>query len=33
LLKEEVRNSMPGDQCNMVVLYLEKLIEALDTGI
>jgi hypothetical protein len=33
LLKEEIRSSMPGDQCNMVVLYLEKLIEALDTGI
>lgn len=33
LLKEEVRNAMPADQGNMVVIYLEKLIEALDTGI
>lgn len=33
LLKEEVRTSMPGDQCNMVMMYLDKLIDALDTGI
>ncbi|MEB3290330.1 MAG: hypothetical protein VKI82_10470 [Leptolyngbya sp.] len=33
LLKEEVRTTMPGDQANMVAIYLEKLIEALDTGI
>ncbi len=33
LLKEEVRNSMAGDQANLVVLYLDKLIEALDTGL
>ncbi|MGG6238635.1 hypothetical protein ACQ4N7_08340 [Nodosilinea sp. AN01ver1] len=33
LLKEEVRSTMPGDQSNLMVLYLDKLIEALDTGI
>jgi hypothetical protein len=33
MLKEEVRTTMAGDQSNLVVLYLDKLIEALDTGI
>jgi hypothetical protein len=33
LLKEEVRGTLPGDQSNLMVLYLDKLIEALDTGI
>ena len=33
LLKEEIRNTMAGDQANLVVMYLDKLIEALDTGI
>jgi hypothetical protein len=33
MLKEEVRITMAGDQSNLVVLYLDKLIEALDTGI
>jgi hypothetical protein len=33
LLKEEVRTSMVGDQSNLMVLYLDKLIDALDTGI
>ncbi|MBE9137152.1 hypothetical protein IQ254_08035 [Nodosilinea sp. LEGE 07088] len=33
LLKEEVRNTMPGDQSNLMMIYLDKLINALDTGI
>ncbi len=33
LLKEEMRTTMPRDQSNLVSIYLEKLIEALDTGI
>lgn len=33
LLKEEMRTTMPRDQSNLVFIYLEKLIEALDTGI
>ncbi|WP_035992917.1 hypothetical protein [Leptolyngbya sp. KIOST-1] len=33
MLKEEVRTTMPGDQSNLMMLYLDKLIEALDTGI
>ncbi len=33
LLKAEVRNSLAGDQANLMVMYLDKLIEALDTGI
>ncbi|PSN12845.1 hypothetical protein C7293_18475 [filamentous cyanobacterium CCT1] len=33
LLKEEVRSTMPGDQSNLMALYLDKLTEALDTGI
>jgi hypothetical protein len=33
LLKEEVRASMAGDQANLITLYLDKLIDALDTGI
>ncbi len=33
MLKEEVRSAIPGDQANLVGLYLDKLIEALDTGI
>lgn len=33
LLKEEVRTSMPAEQANLMALYLDKLIEALDTGI
>ena len=33
MLKEEVRSTMPGDQSNLMGLYLDKLIEALDTGI
>lgn len=33
LLKEEVRTSMAGDQSNLMAIYLDKLVEALDTGI
>jgi hypothetical protein len=33
MLKEEVRSTMVGDQANLVVLYLDKLIDALATGI
>jgi gluconate kinase len=33
LLKEEVRSTMPGDQSNLMVLYLDKLTEALDSGV
>lgn len=33
LLKEEVRISLPGDQGNLMVMYLDKLIEALDSGL
>ena len=33
LLKEEVRNTLPSDQSNLMVIYLDKLIEALDSGI
>ncbi len=33
LLKEEVRSTMPGDQSNLMMLYLDKLTEALDNGI
>jgi hypothetical protein len=33
MLKEEVRSTMPGDQSNLMVMYMDKLIEALDTGI
>lgn len=33
LLKEEVRSTMPGDQSNLMVLYLDKLTEALESGI
>ncbi|MBE9108932.1 hypothetical protein IQ273_05810 [Nodosilinea sp. LEGE 07298] len=33
LLKEEVRANLPGDQSNLMMLYLDKLVEALNTGI
>jgi len=33
LLKDEVRTTLPGDQSNLMVLYLDKLTEALDSGI
>ncbi|WP_017301857.1 hypothetical protein [Nodosilinea nodulosa] len=33
MLKEEVRTTMPGDQSNLMLMYLDKLTEALDTGI
>lgn len=33
LLKEEVRTSLPGDQSNLMMLYLDKLTEALESGI
>jgi hypothetical protein len=33
LLKEEVRNIMPSDQSNLMMIYLDKLVNALDTGI
>jgi hypothetical protein len=33
LLRDEIRGTMSGESCNLVLLYLEKLIEALDTGI
>ncbi len=33
LLKEEVRSTMPGDQSNLMMLYLDKLTEALESGI
>ncbi|MGB3310889.1 MAG: hypothetical protein WA939_11640 [Nodosilinea sp.] len=33
MLKEEVRATMPGDQSNLMMIYLDKLTEALDSGI
>lgn len=33
MLKEEVRSTMPGDQSNLMMIYLDKLTEALDSGI
>ncbi len=33
LLRDEVRGTLSGESCNLVLLYLEKLIEAMATGI
>ncbi|TVQ12496.1 MAG: hypothetical protein EA368_03810 [Leptolyngbya sp. DLM2.Bin27] len=33
MLKEEVRTTLPGDQSNLMMLYLDKLTEVLDSGI
>lgn len=33
LLREEVRNTMKGDQANLMLMYLDKLTGALETGI
>lgn len=33
LLKEEVRSTMPSDQSNLMMIYLDKLTEALDSGL
>ncbi|NJL46395.1 MAG: hypothetical protein HC929_01320 [Leptolyngbyaceae cyanobacterium SM2_5_2] len=33
LLREEIRGALSGESCNLVLLYLEKLIEAMGTGL
>ncbi|WOD40683.1 hypothetical protein [Nodosilinea sp. E11] len=33
MLKEEVRTTLPSDQSNLMMIYLDKLTEALDTGL
>jgi hypothetical protein len=33
MLREDVRSTLPSDQSNLMTMYLDKLIEALDTGL